>query len=146
MGRFEEDRVYRDTYRHTSAHIMAHAVKRLFPDVKLAIGPAIDNGFYYDFDSDQAFSAEDLKRSEAEMTKIVREKLPVERFELSREEAFRLMEERREPYKTELIRELPEDAVLSFYRQGDFVDLCAGPHLDNTGEVRAFRLLQTAGA
>lgn len=146
MGRFEEDRVYRDTYRHTSAHIMAHAVKRLYPAVKLAIGPAIENGFYYDFDSDRAFSAEDLKQIEIEMTKIIREKLPIERMELSREEAFRLMEERGEPYKTELIRELPEDAVLSFYRQGDFVDLCAGPHLDNTGEVRAFRLLQTAGA
>ncbi|MBP7401762.1 MAG: threonine--tRNA ligase [Clostridia bacterium] len=146
MGRFEEDKIYRDTYRHTSSHIMAHAVKRLYPDAKLAIGPAIDNGFYYDFDCSHPFDPEDLRRIEDEMEKIVRERLPIERFELPREDAVRLMEERGEPYKVELIRDLPEDAVLSFYRQGDFVDLCAGPHLENTGEVRAFRLLQTAGA
>ena len=146
MTRFEEDKAYRDTYRHTSSHIMAHAVKRLFPDTKLAIGPAIESGFYYDFDREEPFGAEELKHIEGEMEKIIRERLPVERFELSREDALQLMTDRGEPYKVELINDLPAEAALSFYRQGDFVDLCAGPHLENTGEVRAFRLLQTAGA
>ncbi len=146
MARFDEDKVYRDTYRHTSSHIMAHAVKRLYPDTMLAIGPAIESGFYYDFDREEPFGPDDLKRIEDEMEKIVRERLPVERFELPRVEALQLMADRGERYKVELINDLPEDAALSFYRQGEFVDLCAGPHLENTGEVRAFRLLQTAGA
>ena len=146
MARFDEDKEYRDTYRHTTSHIMAHAVKRLYPDTLLAIGPAIESGFYYDFDRGEPFGPEDLKRIEDEMEKIVRERLPVERFELPRAEALQLMADRGERYKVELINDLPEDAALSFYRQGEFVDLCAGPHLENTGEVRAFRLLQTAGA
>ncbi len=133
-------------YRHTTSHIMAQAVKRLFPDAKLAIGPAIDNGFYYDFDMEGTFTQESLAKIEQEMKKIVEEKLPVERFELPREEAIRFMEEKGEPYKVELIQDLPEDATLSFYRQGEFVDLCAGPHLPNTGKVKAFKLTQVAGA
>jgi threonyl-tRNA synthetase len=140
------DAVYRDTYRHTSSHIMAHAVKRLFPETLLAIGPAIENGFYYDFDRASSFTSEDLGRIEAEMQKIVREHLPIERLELPRVEARRLMQEKGEIYKVELIDDLPDDATISFYRQGDFIDLCAGPHLANTGEVRAFKLTQVAGA
>ena len=133
-------------YRHTTSHILAQAVKRLFPDVKLAIGPAIENGFYYDFDMEGTFTQESLAKIEQEMKKIIEEKLPLERFELPREEAIRFMEEKGEPYKVELIRDLPEDATLSFYRQGEFVDLCAGPHLPNTGKVKAFKLTQVAGA
>ncbi|NLW11796.1 MAG: threonine--tRNA ligase [Clostridiaceae bacterium] len=140
------DPVYKQTFRHTSSHIMAHAVKRLFPEAKLAIGPAIENGFYYDFDYDGTFTAEDLKKIEAEMKKIVKERLDVERFELPRTEARKLMEEKGEIYKVELIDELGEDEVISFYKQGDFVDLCAGPHLANTNMVRAFKLTQVAGA
>jgi threonyl-tRNA synthetase len=131
---------------HTSAHIMAQAVKRLFPQAKLAIGPAIDNGFYYDFDIDKPFSTEDLDAIEKEMAKIVKENLELKRFELPREEAIRLMEEKDEPYKVELIRDLPEDAVISFYSQGDFTDLCAGPHILSTGAVKAIKLLNVAGA
>lgn len=133
-------------YRHTTSHIMAQAVKRLFPEAKLAIGPAIENGFYYDFDLEGTFTQDILSRIEQEMKKIVEEKLEIQRFELPREEAIRFMEERKEPYKVELIRDLPEDATLSFYRQGDFVDLCAGPHLPDTGRVKAFKLTQVAGA
>ena len=133
-------------YRHTTSHIMAQAVKRLFPDAKLAIGPAIENGFYYDFDMEGTFTQDNLTKIEQEMKKIVEEKLPVERFELPRAEAIRFMEEKGEPYKVELIQDLPEDATLSFYRQGEFVDLCAGPHLPNTGKVKAFKLTQVAGA
>ncbi|MBP3392771.1 MAG: threonine--tRNA ligase [Clostridia bacterium] len=133
-------------YRHTTSHIMAQAVKRLFPDAKLAIGPAIDNGFYYEFDMEGTFTQDSLTKIEQEMKKIVEEKLPVERFELPRAEAIRFMEEKGEPYKVELIQDLPEDATLSFYRQGEFVDLCAGPHLPNTGKVKAFKLTQVAGA
>ncbi len=133
-------------YRHTTSHIMAQAVKRLFPDAKLAIGPAIENGFYYDFDMEGTFTQDSLTKIEQEMKKIVEEKLPVERFELPRAEAIRFMEEKGEPYKVELIQDLPEDATLSFYRQGEFVDLCAGPHLPNTGKVKAFKLTQVAGA
>ncbi len=140
------DPVYRQTFRHTSSHIMAHAVKRLFPGAKLAIGPAIENGFYYDFDYEGTFTAEDLKKIEAEMKKIVKERLDVERFELPREEAKKLMEDKGETYKVELIDELGEDEVISFYKQGDFVDLCAGPHLPNTNLVKAFKLTQVAGA
>ncbi|MBO7739489.1 MAG: threonine--tRNA ligase, partial [Oscillospiraceae bacterium] len=137
-----ENKEFKDTYRHTTSHILAQAVKRLYPDVKLAIGPAIDDGFYYDFDSEKPITPEMLEALEAEMKKICKEKLPLERFELPREEAIKLMQEKDEPYKVELIQDLPEDAVISFYKQGEFTDLCAGPHLDNTGRVKgnAFKL------
>ncbi len=141
-----EDEGGRWVLRHTASHVMAQAVKRLFPEVKLAIGPATENGFYYDFDSERTFSQEDFAAIEKEMTRISRENLRLERFELPREEAIRFMEERGEPYKVEIIRDLPEDAVISFYRQGDFVDLCAGPHVGSTGKVRHFRLTHVAGA
>lgn len=141
-----DDEKGRDVYRHTASHIMAQAVKRLYPDVKLAIGPAIENGFYYDFDTEQPFSVEDFEAIETEMKKIIGEKLPIERFELPREEALALVEQMNEPYKAELIRDLPEDAVISFYRQGEFTDLCAGPHLPDTGRVKAIKLLSVAGA
>ena len=132
--------------RHTASHVLAQAVKKLYPNTKLAIGPAIDNGFYYDFDVEKTFTAEDLKAIEKEMSHIVKKNERLERFELPREEAVKLMEEKGEPYKVELIRDLPEDAVISFYKQGDFVDLCAGPHLPSTGKVKAFKLTQVAGA
>ncbi len=131
---------------HTASHILAQAVKRLYPETKLTIGPAIENGFYYDFDSSVAFSTDVLKKIEDEMKKIVKENLKIERFELSREEAVKLMEEKGEPYKVQLINELPQDAIISFYQQGDFVDLCAGPHLFATGSVKALKLLQCTGA
>ena len=134
------------TYRHTGSHVLAQAVKRLWPEVKLAIGPAIDNGFYYDFDTDIPFSPEDFPKIEAEMAKIVAETHPLERFELPREEAIKFMQEREEPYKVELINDLPEDAVISFYRQGEFVDLCAGPHLESTGKCKNIKLMSVAGA
>ena len=131
---------------HTASHILAQAVKRLYPETKLTIGPAIENGFYYDFDSSVAFSTDVLKKIEDEMKKIVKENLKIERFELPRAEAVKLMEEKGEPYKVQLINELPEDATISFYQQGDFVDLCAGPHLFATGAVKAPKLLQCTGA
>lgn len=134
------------TLRHTASHVLAQAVKRLYPGTKLAIGPAIKDGFYYDFDSETVFTPEVLEKLEAEMQKIVKENEPLERFELPRAEAIRFMEERSEPYKVELIRDLPEDAVISFYSQGDFTDLCAGPHLPSTGKVKAFRLTSCTGA
>jgi len=133
-------------FRHTTSHILAQAVKRLFPEMKLAIGPSIEEGFYYDFDTEKGFSAEDLVKIEGEMKKIVKEELPIEKFELPREEAIKLMKEKGEPYKVELIEDLPEGEVISFYKQGEFVDLCAGPHLMNTKFVKAFKLTQTAGA
>jgi len=133
-------------FRHTSSHILAQAVKRLYPDVKLAIGPAIDNGFYYDFDSDKTFSDSDLELIEKEMEKIVKEDYKLERFVLPREEAIKLMEEKGEIYKVELIKDLPDDEVISFYKQGEFVDLCAGPHVSSTGKIKAFKLLNVAGA
>ncbi len=133
-------------YRHTASHILAQAVKRLYPATKLTIGPAVDNGFYYDFDSEVSFSPEMLAALEGEMKKIIKENLKIERFELSRAEAVKLMEEREEPYKVQLINELPEDATISFYRQGEFVDLCAGPHLFATGTVKAVKLTQCTGA
>lgn len=133
-------------YWHTTSHIMAQAVKRLYPETKLAIGPAIDTGFYYDFESDIAFTPEDLEKIEKEMKKIVKERLKLERFTLPRKEALALMEEKGEPYKVELINDLPEDAELSFYTQGEFTDLCAGPHINNTSKVKAFKLLNVAGA
>ncbi len=140
------DRAGRDAFRHTSSHILAQAVLRLFPQAKLGIGPAIDSGFYYDFDVPRAFTPEDLERIEAEMAKIVEADYPIQSFSLPRSEAIAFMKERGQPYKVELIQELPEDAVISFYKQGEFVDLCAGPHLSSTGKVKAFRLLQAAGA
>ena len=135
---------YRQTDWHTCSHIMAQAVKRLWPEVKLAIGPAIDNGFYYDFDTPEPFSEKELEELEAEMRKICKEKLKLERFELPREEAIRFMEEKGEPYKVELINDLPEDAVISFYKQGEFVDLCAGPHVDSTGRIKGNAIKLTA--
>ena len=132
--------------RHTASHILAQAVKRLYPNVKLAIGPAVDNGFYYDFDADFSFTPELLEKIEAEMNKIVKGDLKLERFELPRAEAIKLMEEKGEDYKVELIKDLPEDAVISFYKQGDFADLCAGPHVPSTGKVKAIKLLSIAGA
>ena len=134
---------YRKTYWHTTSHILAQAMKRLHPEVKLAIGPSIDNGFYYDFDAPRPFTPEDLEALEAEMKKICKEKLPLERFELPREEAVKFMEEKGEPYKVELIHDLPEDAVISFYKQGEFTDLCAGPHVDSTGRIKANALKLT---
>ena len=141
-----ENEEYRKMYRHSCAHIMAQAVKRLYPEVKLAIGPAIENGFYYDIDAPFAFNPEMLDKIEEEMRAICREKLPIVRSELSRDEALELMKD--EPYKIELINDLPDDAVISFYRQGEFIDLCAGPHLDSTGRVKgnAIRLLSCASA
>ena len=143
-----ENEEYRKTYWHTCSHVMAQAVKRLWPETKLAIGPAIDNGFYYDLDSEKAFTPEDLGKIEAEMRKICKEKLKLERFELPRAEALKLMEEQSEPYKVELINDLPEDAHISFYKQGEFTDLCAGPHLDSTGRIKgnAIKLTQCCGA
>ena len=133
------------TIRHTTSHVLAEAVKRLYPETKLAIGPSIDTGFYYDFDH-EPFSREDLDKLEAEMKKIIKEGAKLEKFTLPREEAIKFMEERQEPYKVELIRDLPEDAEISFYRQGQFVDLCAGPHLMSTKGIKAFKLISSSGA
>ena len=131
--------------RHTASHVLAEAVKRLYPEAKLAIGPSIDTGFYYDFEH-EPFSSEDLESIEKEMKKIIKENAKIERFELPREEAIAFMEEKGEPYKVELINDLPEDAVISFYKQGEFVDLCAGPHLMSTKGVKAFKLISSSGA
>ena len=139
-----ENEQYRKTYWHTCSHVLAQAMKRLHPEVKLAIGPSIDNGFYYDFDTPQPFTEGDLAELEAEMRKICKEKLKLERFELPRAEAVAFMEERGEPYKVELIHDLPEDAVISFYKQGEFTDLCAGPHLDSTGRIKGNAIKLTA--
>ena len=139
-----ENEQYRHTYWHTCSHVLAQAVKRLHPEVKLAIGPAIDNGFYYDFDAPFTFTPEIIAELEAEMRKICKEKLKLERFELPRDEALKFMEEKDEPYKVELINDLPEDAHISFYRQGDFTDLCAGPHLDSTGRIKGNAIKLTA--
>lgn len=133
-------------FRHTSSHILALAVKRLYPEVKLAIGPAIADGYYYDFDKEGSFSAEDLLKIEEEMKKIVKEDLKLERYTLPREEALTLMNDLNEPYKVELIEDLPENEILSFYKMGEFVDLCAGPHITSTKHVKAFKLTQVAGA
>ena len=139
-----ENPQYRKTYWHTCSHVMAQAVKRLYPDVKLAIGPSIDNGFYYDFDAPFNFTQEHLDAIEAEMRKICKEKLKLERFELPREEAIKYMQEKDEPYKVELINDLPADAHISFYTQGEFTDLCAGPHLDSTGRIKGNAIKLTA--
>lgn len=133
-------------FRHTASHILAMAVKRLYPEAKLAIGPSIDDGFYYDIDRDASFTNEEIEKIEKEMKSIVKENLAIERFELPREEALKLMEEAGEPYKVELINDLPEGEIISFYKMGDFVDLCAGPHLMSTKPVKAFKLTQVAGA
>lgn len=133
-------------YWHTSSHIMAQAVKRLYPNVKLAIGPAIDDGFYYDFDSESSFTEDDKTKIEAEMKKIIKENLPIERFVLPKDEAIKLMKEKNEPYKVELIEALPEGEEISFYKQGEFTDLCAGPHLMSTADVKAVKLLSSSGA
>ena len=141
-----DDEEGKKVFRHTASHILAQAVKRLYPETKLTIGPAIENGFYYDFDSEISFGPDALKAIEDEMKKIVRENLKIERFELPRAEAIAFMQEKNEPYKVQLIEELPADAVISFYRQGEFVDLCAGPHLFSTAAVKAFKLTQCTGA
>ena len=139
-----ENPEYRKTYWHTCSHVMAQAVKRLWPEVKLAIGPSIDEGFYYDMDAPFAFTPEHLEQIEGEMRKICKEKLKLERFELPREEALKFMEEKGEPFKVELIQDLPEDAHISFYKQGEFTDLCAGPHLDSTGRIKGNAIKLTA--
>ena len=141
-----DDEDGKKAYWHTTSHIMAQAIKRLYKDVKLAIGPAIDGGFYYDFDTEYRFSEADFEKIEAEMKKIIKEDLPIERFELPRSEAIKLMKDAGEDYKVELIEDLPEDEVLSFYKQGEFTDLCAGPHLMSTGKVKCAKLLSTSGA
>jgi threonyl-tRNA synthetase len=133
-------------YRHSSAHVMAQAVKRLWPDTKLAIGPAIDKGFYYDLDGEHTFTPDDFAAIEAEMNKIIKEDHPIVRRELPRDEAIEFFAQQGEDYKVELIRDLPEDAVISFYQQGEFTDLCAGPHLPSTGRVKSFKVMNLAGA
>lgn len=141
-----EDEDGKKAYWHTTSHIMAQAVKRLYKDVQLAIGPAIDGGFYYDFDSEYRFSETDFEKIEAEMKKIIKEDLSIERFELPRDEAIKLMKDAGESYKVELIEELPEGEIISFYKQGEFTDLCAGPHLMSTGKVKSIKILSTSGA
>ena len=141
-----ENEAYRKTYWHTCSHIMAQAVKRLWPEVKLAIGPSIELGWYYDFDAPFSFTNEHLEKIEAEMKKICKERLHLERSEKPRAEAIAYMEQKGEPYKVELINDLPEDAELSFYDQGGFVDLCAGPHLMSTKPIKAFKLISSSGA
>ncbi len=146
LGGGKTAEVEESMYWHTTSHIMAQAVKRLFPEAKLAIGPAIENGFYYDFDVEKPFSEDDLKKIEEEMKKISKENLELERFELPREEAIQFMKEKNEDYKVELIEDLPNGEVISFYKQGDFTDLCRGPHLPSTGAVKAVKLLTSSGA
>ena len=141
-----EDEAVRHRFRHTASHVMAQAIKSIWPDAKLAIGPAIENGFYYDIDMEHKLSNEDLLKIQKAMKKVVQANYPIERFELPREEAIVLMEERGEDYKVELINDLPEGEVISFYKQGDFVDLCAGPHMESTGQIKAFKLMSVAGA
>ncbi|EPR09257.1 threonine--tRNA ligase [Ruminiclostridium papyrosolvens] len=141
-----EDEGGRLAYRHTASHVLAQAVKRLYPDAKLAIGPAIDSGFYYDFEREKPFSIEELDSIEKEMEKIIKEDIKLERFVLPRNGAIKFMEEKSEPYKVELIKDLPEGEEISFYKQGDFTDLCAGPHLSGTGKLKAVKLLSVAGA
>ena len=143
---FESSLDGKKAYWHTTSHIMAQAIKRINPDIKLAIGPAIDEGFYYDFDVEKHFTDEDKEKIEQEMKKIIKEDLPIEKFVLPRDEAIKLMEEKDETYKVELIKDLPEDEEISFYKQGEFVDLCAGPHLMSTGKVKAVKILTSSGA
>ena len=141
-----EDEQIRNDFRHTASHIMAQAVQTLYPDTKLAIGPAIENGFYYDFDTEHRFTDQDLLKIQKEMKKIIQANLALEKFELPRDEAIKFMKDKNEIYKVELIEELPEDAIISFYKQGDFVDLCAGPHMESTGKIKAVKLMSVAGA
>ena len=141
-----EDEQVRHTYRHTASHIMAQAIQHLWPDTKFAIGPAIDNGFYYDMESEHKFGEEDFLKIQKEMKKIVQQNLPLERTEVSREEALKFFKDRNQDYKVELIQDLPEDAVITMYTQGDFTDLCAGPHMESTGQIKAFKLMSVAGA
>lgn len=146
LGGGKTAQVEESMYWHTTSHIMAQAVKRLFPNAKVTIGPAIDKGFYYDFDVEKPFTEEDLQKIEEEMRRIIKEDLVIERFELKREDAIKLMEDRNEPYKVELIKELPDGEIISFYKQGEFTDLCRGPHLPSTGCVKAIKLLSSSGA
>ena len=141
-----EDKQVRDTYRHTASHIMAQAIQHLWPDTKFAIGPAIENGFYYDMECEHKFGEEDFLKIQKEMKKIVQQNLPLERSEVSREDALKFFKERNQDYKVELIQDLPEDAVITMYTQGDFTDLCAGPHMQSTGQIKAFKLMSVAGA
>lgn len=143
---FDNSEEGKKAYWHTTSHIMAQAILRLYEGVKLTIGPSIENGFYYDFDTETTFSEKDFEQIEKEMKKIIKEDLPIEKFSLPRQEALALMEEKKEPYKIELIKDLPEGEEISFYRQGEFVDLCAGPHLSSTGKVKAVKLLSSSGA
>ena len=143
---FESSLDGKKAYWHTTSHIMAQAVKRLFPEVKLAIGPAINNGFYYDFDVKNAFTDEDKEKIEEEMKKIIKEDIPIERFVLSKEDAINIMKENKEKYKLELIEELPEGEEISFYKQGDFIDLCSGPHLLSTGKIKSVKILSSSSA
>ena len=136
----------RKAYRHTASHVLAQAIKRLYPNTKLAIGPAIEDGYYYDFEFETPITTGDFEKIEAEMKKIIKENIPLEKFELPRDEAIKFMKKKDEPYKVELIENLPDDAVISFYKQGDFVDLCAGPHLMSTGKLKAVKLQSLAGA
>lgn len=140
------DKEDREKFRHTSSHVLAQAVKRIWPEAKLAIGPAIDNGFYYDIDLEHKISEQDLLKIQKEMKKIVKANYPLEKFELPRDEAIKFAEKKKEDYKVELIKDLPEDAIISFYKQGDFTDLCAGPHAESTGDIKAFKLTSVAGA
>ena len=144
-GNFEEKEV-KEAFWHTSAHVLAQAVKRLYPDTKCAIGPAIDNGFYYDFDFSFPFTEENLAAIEKEMKKIVKQSLPLEVFEVTKEKALDYMKERQEDYKVEMIEELPEGETITFYKQGDYEEFCAGPHVSNTCVIKAIKLLSTAGA
>ena len=141
-----EDEQVRHCYRHTASHIMAQAIQHIWPDAKFAIGPAIDNGFYYDIDVDHTFTEEDFPKIQKEMKKIIKQNLPLVRTEVSREDALKFFEERHQDYKVELINDLPEDEVISMYTQGDFTDLCAGPHIESTGQIKAVKLMSVAGA
>ena len=144
-GSFEEKEV-KEAFWHTSAHVLAQAVKRLYPETKCAIGPAIENGFYYDFEFDFSFSEEHLAAVEVEMKKIVKESLSLQVYEVSKEEALAYMEQEKESYKLELIQNLPDGEKISFYKQGDYAEFCAGPHISNTCQIKAFKLLSVAGA
>ena len=143
---FDSDLDGKKAYWHTTSHIMAQAVKRLFPNTKLAIGPAIDNGFYYDFDVENNFSDDDKTKIEEEMKKIIKEDLKIERYEMTRSEAIKFMESKGEKYKVELIKDLNEDAIITFYKQGEFIDLCAGPHLLSTGKIKSIKILSSSNA
>ena len=141
--KFWDEEENRKTYWHTTSHVLAQAVKRLYPNTKLGIGPAIENGFYYDFGVEKPLTEDDLNKIEEEMKKIIKENLELERSTLSREEAIKLMKDKNEKYKVQLIEELPEGEEISFFKQGEFIDLCAGPHIESTGRIKAIKLLST---